>query len=358
MSRNTVLKIDISALQQNLKRVREITPKSKILAMIKANAYGHGIVQVAKALHAADALGVACIEEGIQLREAGIKAPIVLVEGFLHESELALIEQYNFAIVVHQKFQLEILEEQQLAAPVNVWLKIDSGMHRLGFKLEDSQNAWQRLQACNNVCKDIITMTHFANADDLQSQSTSEQLAAFYAVSNVMPSEKSLANSAAILAWPETHAEWVRPGIMLYGVSPFVTKSARDLDLTPVMTFSSEIIAIRHLLKGSAIGYGSTWHCPEDMLVGVVAVGYGDGYPRRAPNGTPLLVNNQRTQLVGRVSMDMLTVDLRPCANVNIGDKVTLWGNNLPVEEIAKTVNAISYELLLGVTGRVPKVYQ
>lgn len=361
MTRATRAVIDLAALQHNLDIARRAAPYSLIMAIIKANAYGHGMVQVARALHAADGFGVATLDEALQLREAGIQKPITLLEGFSHSDQLAKLRLHRFDIVLHNEMQITLLE-QSPGVPVHVWFKIDSGMHRLGFDPQQAKSVYQRLLACNSVKKPIALFTHFANADDRHDSYTKSQIKTFSAAMDAMAISPapltSMANSAAVLAWPDAHSAWVRPGIMLYGVAPFTDSTAADHELRPVMTLHSELIAINQHRKGDRIGYSGTYECPADMPVGVVAIGYGDGYPRHAKNGTPVLVNGQRVPLTGRVSMDMIMVDLRSQPQASIGDPVVLWGDGLPVEEIARHADTIGYELLCGVTVRVPYEYR
>ncbi len=354
MTRAVQARINLSALRSNLSRAREVASGCKVMAIIKANAYGHGALHIAKALDQADSFGVASLEEALVLRRSGIVRPIVLLEGFFEIDELPVIAYERFEIVVHHVSQLEILETVTLVHPVVVWLKIDSGMHRLGFSPKLFRSVWERLVQCKNVDGDIRLMTHLACADDLANTKTIQQLKLFDLINKGIRAKKSIANSAGILGWPSTHMDWVRPGIMLYGASPFIDQSAGQLSLKPVMTLCSRLIAVNQYKKGESIGYGGAWSCPEDMAVGVVAVGYGDGYPRHAAFGTPVLVNGCRAKLVGRVSMDMIMIDLRSVKNVKVGDSVVLWGDGLPVDEIAKCAETISYELLCGVAPRVP----
>ncbi|MEW6646256.1 MAG: alanine racemase [Pseudomonadota bacterium] len=354
--RATQVVIDLAALRHNLARARAAAPASRILAAIKANGYGHGMLRVARALDQADGFGVACLAEALQLREAGIRQPIVLLEGFFGADELEAIARHRFIPAIHNAAQLELLEQAVLSEPIAVWLKVDSGMHRLGFPLAQAQQAWQRLAACHNVSAVVGCMTHLANADNLNDDFTARQLADFRQHTAGLPGERSIANSAALLGWPGSHAEWVRPGIMLYGVSPLLGGRGEQHDLRPVMTLRSELIAVNHLKRGEAVGYGGAFVCPEDMVVGVVAAGYGDGYPRHVGNGVPVLVNGRRVPLVGRVSMDMLTVDLRSQSEARPGDAVVLWGAGLPVEEIAEHAGTIPYELLCRVMPRVDAV--
>lgn len=352
MSRPTQLHIDLPALQHNYNRIKSFAPHSSILAMVKANAYGHGLTQIALALPQADGFGVACSEEALILRAAGVKQRIVLMEGFFNASELAAISAQHLDIVVHHMAQVEALEAQRLANPVTVWLKIDTGMHRLGFLPSQVNTVWQRLRACASVKPDICVMTHFAVADQTHNTMTQQQINDFTALTKSFTAEKSLANSAAILAWPQAQQDWIRPGLILYGVAPFADKINADYDLRPVMTLSSEIIAMHQLRKGDTVGYGATV-CPRDMLVGVVAIGYGDGYPWHAKQGTPILVNGKIAPLIGRVSMDMLTVDLNTQPMAKVGDPVVLWGAGLPVEQVAQHTASISYDLLCGIAQRV-----
>ncbi len=321
-------------------------------AAVKAEGYGHGLVRTARALDA-DAFAVACVEEALVLREAGIDRRIVLLEGVFEADELPWCAQHALDIAVHQPEQLRMLELARLERPLRVWLKIDSGMHRLGLAPEATATAFQRLRACSAVQAEIGLMSHLARADERDCDYTRQQFHTFETATAGLPGERSLANSAGILGWPNTHFDWVRPGIMLYGASPFVDSLAPDEDLRPVMSFHTRLIAIKRLRRGEPVGYGGTWICPEDMDVGVAAVGYGDGYPRHAPSGTPVLIDGRAAALVGRVSMDMITLDLRRHPKARIGDPVLLWGEGLPVERIAQAAGTISYTLLCGVTARV-----
>jgi alanine racemase len=347
--------IDLNAARANLRRVRVLAPKSKVMAVIKADAYGHGLTRMARAFASADAFGVACLEEAVQLREAGIRHRIVLLEGVFDAAELSGVRTHRLDIVVHSLPQLEMLEHAALVVPISVWLKIDTGMHRLGLPLEQVPGVWQRLQACTAAAKPLTLMTHLASAQQHGAPSVSRQLRNFESATTSLSGERCIANSAAVMAIPASHADWVRPGLMLYGVSPFEDDAAAGMELKPVMTLRSALIAVNQVRAGETIGYGGTWTCPEDMPVGVVAMGYGDGYPRHAESGTPVLVNGKRAALIGRPSMDMLSVDLRnvPAA---IGDPVVLWGagdgNVLPVEEVARHANTIPYQLLCSVKMR------
>lgn len=350
--RPTRVSIDLNALRHNLQQVRRAAPGCRVMAAIKANGYGHGLIRVARTLDDSDGFGVACLDEALQLREAGITAPITLLEGFFDPTEIPLIERHRLEPVLHHPEQIATLLQSPLGGPLRVWLKIDSGMHRLGIRPEQAAMYWQQLKA-HPALQAVGQMTHLACADERDHPSTWRQLARFARATCDLGGQKSIANSAAILGWPTSHAEVVRPGIMLYGVSPFVHGRAADEQLRPVMGFHSTLIAVNRMKKGDAIGYGDTWICPEEMPMGVVAAGYGDGYPRHAVSGTPVLVNGKRVPLIGRVSMDMLTVDLRSQPDARIGDPVLLWGSGLPVEEVAESAGTIGYELLCSVTPRV-----
>lgn len=352
MSRATAVRFNLKALAHNLRRVRAATPGRRVVAAVKAEGYGHGLIRVARALDA-DAFAVACIEEASALREASIEQPILLLEGVFEATELPLCARHRFEIAVHHVEQVLMLERARLEHPLRVWLKIDTGMHRLGLSPAVVPTVYRRLRACPAVTAEIGLMSHLARADERDCDDTLRQVQTFQEATAGRPGERSLANSAGILGWPQTHFDWVRPGIMLYGASPFVDGLAPDEDLQPVMTLSTQLIAVHRLQRGDPVGYGGTWVCPEDMDVGVAAVGYGDGYPRHAPAGTPVLINGREAALIGRVSMDMITLDLRRHPEARVGDPVVLWGEGLPVERIAKAAGTISYTLLCGITRRV-----
>lgn len=353
MSRPTQITINLSALRNNLGEVRKMAPNSAVMAMVKSNAYGHGIERIAEALPDVEAFGVASLEEGLHLRSAGIKNAIVLMEGLFDSAELAKAIAHQFTLIVHHMDQVKMLEKSTLNKSLFVWLKIDTGMHRLGFQPQDVLSVYTRLMNCSAVKKPIGLMTHFAESDSLDRTFTLQQIDLFNSVTKNLVGPRSLSNSGGVLAWPSAHADWVRPGIMLYGASPFPGHKGVEHHLHPVMSLSSELIAIHHLTKGARVGYGGIWSCPEDMRIGVVGIGYGDGYPRHAKNGTPVLVNNQPCPLAGRVAMDMLAVDLRTQPNAKVGDPVLLWGPGLPVEVVAEHSETNSYELLTRITQRV-----
>jgi alanine racemase len=353
MSRPAHITIDLSALRHNLTQVKLLAPQSSIMAMVKSNAYGHGLERVALAMPEVGAFGVASLEEGLHLREAGVKNPIILMEGLFDVAELHNALTHDFSLVVHHQEQVEMLEKHKISKPFPVWLKVNTGMNRLGFDPQAVQAVYKRLMCCPAVAKPIGLMTHFAEADSSEKASTLQQIEIFNATTQHLSGPKSLANSAGIIAWPGAHADWVRPGIMLYGASPFDKHRGVEHHLQPVMTLGSELIAIHQAAKGSRVGYGGTWTCPEDMRIGVVGIGYGDGYPRHVQNGAPVLVNGRHCPLIGRVSMDMLTVDLRTQPEAKVGDPVLLWGPGLPVEVVAEYSETTAYELLTRITQRV-----
>jgi alanine racemase len=356
MTRPTQVVINLSALRHNFSRVQQLAPHSKIIAIVKADAYGHGLTRVAQTLTAADAFGVASVEEAMELRLAGITKPVLLLEGPYAGDELKEIEQLELDIVVHSFWQIQLLESAGIQRPLKVWLKVDSGMHRLGFAPAEVESAYSRLTRCAAVDSDIRLMTHLADASDPSSPMTTLQLNVFNQACSGIKGQRSIANSAGIVAWSDTQADYIRPGLLLYGVSPVENRLAADYGLVAAMTLRSKITSIKAVHKGETVGYGAEWSCPEDMLVGIVAAGYGDGYPRHGKSGTPIIVHGQRTQVIGNPSMDMLTVDLRGIEGVQIGSDVELWGNALPVEEVARHAQTISYELLCAVHKRVKVV--
>ncbi|HEV2110550.1 MAG TPA: alanine racemase [Gammaproteobacteria bacterium] len=353
MSRATGAVIDLAALRHNLQRVRELAPRSRVMAVVKANAYGHGIAIAAQALAAADAYAVASLDEALAIRRAGLAHPIVLLEGVFGVPELEAASHNGCELVVHDAYQLELIEASPLWASLSVWLKVDSGMNRLGFPLEQVQAVWKRLKAAPAVRQPLKLMTHLACADETSNPRTLRQLEAFAVATAGLDAERSIANSAAILAWPQSHADWVRPGSMLYGASPFANRNGADDGLRPAMTVETALIAVKTLKKGEAVGYGGAFVAPADMGLGIAAIGYGDGYPRHAPNGTPMVVNGRRVPIVGRVAMDMIAVDLSGVPDAAVGDPVIAWGLDLPVEDIARAAGTIPLELLCGVTQRV-----
>ena len=353
MTRPARVIIDLDALRHNLSRVRNYAPGSKIMAIVKADAYGHGITRVARALADADGFGVACLEEARQLREAGVDKQILLLEGPYSVEEMDDIQRYRLDMVIHHWFQVSLLDSAAITTPVHVWLKIDSGMHRLGFAPSEVGKVWRCLRKHQGVADNIRFITHLACANERENAMTRQQAEVFYKVTEPYRAEKSLANSAAVIAWQKYCLDWVRPGLMLYGVSPIDGQTGAMFDLKPVMSLESALISVKHLNRGDPVGYGASWRCPEDMPVGVVATGYGDGYPRHARSGTPILVRGKPCALIGKPSMDMLTVDLRGCPEARTGDPVLLWGGKLPIETTAAHADTIPYELLCGVHKRL-----
>ena len=347
MTRPARVIINPQAARHNLERVRRHAPGARVLAVIKADGYGHGIARMARLFDAADAFAVAAIEEAVMIREVGSAKPIVLLEGPFEAAELNQVAALGLEIVVHNQEQLAML--RGAPPPRAVWLKFDTGMHRLGF---DAACAPAAIAAVRALGIPLRYMTHFANTHHRGDASVDSQMDNFERMLDGVEGERSLANSGAVLAYPRAHGDWVRPGLMLYGVSPFDDELGSELGLQPVMTLRSRLISVRQVRAGEAVGYGGAYVCPEDMPVGVVAYGYGDGYPRHGQTGTPVLVRGIRSQVIGHCSMDMMTVDLRPVPDARFGDAVTLWGLGLPVEEVARASGTVPYELLCRVRMR------
>ena len=347
--------IDLEALRHNYRLAREISG-ARALAVVKADAYGHGATRCAAALEGeADGFAVACIEEALELRYAGIRKPILLLEGFFEESELGLIDQHQLWCVVHATWQVEAIERARPARPLQVWLKLDSGMHRVGLHPAEYRDAHARLLASGKVEK-IVLMSHFARADELDCPRSEEQVALFEQARAGLQAEVSLRNSPAILGWPTIASDWVRPGIMLYGATPFEQDQEQAARLRPVMTLESKIISVRELPAGEPVGYGARFVAERPTRVGVVAMGYADGYPRHAATGTPIMVDGQMTRLIGRVSMDMLTVDLTDLPGAGLGSRVELWGRNVSASAVAYGCGSIPYQLFCNLK-RVPRLY-
>ena len=349
MNRTAWAVIDLKALCHNLQQARQAAPQQKVMVVIKANAYGHGLIEIAKALSDADALAVASSGEAIALRGAGIDQPIVVLQGPQCEQDFAVFASHRLQAVLHQQWQADYLVQHDEIA-LSVWLKIDSGMGRMGFQALAAQHVYDQLSAAPNIAKPIGLMTHMACADDRADDYTRQQLTTYQTITQNMQGVRSIANSAAILGWPQTHADWIRPGIMLYGSSPFIDKMDMPWVLKPVMTLKTRLIAICQHKTGDHIGYGCSYTCQKPMRIGIAAIGYGDGYPRHAPTGTPVLVAGQRTQLVGRVSMDMLTLDITDIKEAAVGSEVILWGQGLAAEEVATYAQTISYELFCAIS--------
>jgi len=352
MTRPIQARIDLSALERNLHAVRRLT-SARIMAVIKANAYGHGLLRAAEALKAAEGFAILDIGDAIRLREAGFRQTLLLLEGVFAAADMHLLAEYDIDTVLHSPHQLAMLDAYPRRGSLSLWLKINTGMNRLGLTPQEAPVVMAQLKA-HPALRDVTLMTHFANADLADGVALQLERFNMFAASLNMP--RSLANSAALLRYPATHGDWVRPGIMLYGSSPFAETSAQELGLRPVMSLTSEIISVREIQSGEKVGYGGLFCADRKMRVGVVACGYADGYPRHATSGTPALVDGQRTQTLGRVSMDMLSVDLSGLPDVAIGSPVTLWGEGMPVDEVARAAGTISYELLCALAARVPVV--
>jgi alanine racemase len=344
--------VSAGALAHNLMAAKACAGGARVWAVLKANAYGHGVERAARALRAADGFAVLDFQEAARLRVAGETKPILMLEGFFKPIDLPLLAKYSLTPVVHNAEQVEMLRLAELAGEIDVYLKVNSGMNRLGFSVEGLRPAYNALRMHPQV-RSVTLMTHFADADG--PGGVRAQLDWFNEITKGFEAPRSLANSAALLRFPEeTRADWVRPGIMLYGCSPFSDTSAEALGLEPAMTLSSELIATQHLQPGEKVGYGFSYEAAGELTVGVVACGYADGYPRHAPSGTPVLVNGKRTRTVGRVSMDMMTVDISDIPEAYIGTPVTLWGEGLSADEVAAAASTLSYELLCGLAARVP----
>lgn len=354
MSRPARVTVNLDHLRHNLDVARRYAAGARVLAMVKADAYGHGAVPAARALAPhADGFGVSSLEEAVRLREAGIAARILLVAGCFAAGELAEAARHDLQIAVHDDWQLRALLAARLPRPLGVWLKIDTGMHRLGFAPEAVAAVHGRLARSANVAG-IRLMTHFARADTPDDGFNVHQQRRFACAAAGLAGDRSLANSAALVALPESRSDWVRPGILLYGVNPFVAPHPVAAQLKPVMTLASRLLAVRTLAAGESTGYGGDWVAPAPTAVGIAAMGYGDGYPRHAPTGTPVLVRGRRTRILGRVSMDLVAVDLQPVAGAAAGDEVVFWGEGLPAWEVARHAGTIAYELFTGINPRVP----
>jgi alanine racemase len=345
--------IDLAALRHNLSVVHRHAPDSHIMACIKADAYGHGLVRVAAALDGeVDAFAVARVAEAAELRAAGIASAIVLLEGVFDSDEQALAGELGLTLVLHGPEQLMLLDQHE-GPPFTVWLKLDSGMGRLGFQLPDAKALHERLTGSPAVVGAPGLMTHLSSADVVDADTTRWQLDRFRDATRGLEGPRSIANSAGLMCWPDAQLDWVRPGLMLYGASPLDGRSAAELDLRPVMRLESSLISVKQLSAGGRVGYGATWTAPEDMKLGLAGIGYGDGYPWRAAPQAAVVIAGQRIPIVGRISMDMLALDIRSLEQAAVGDEVVLWGPELPVETVAGWAGTIPYELLCGVTRRV-----
>ena len=362
MARPAKALINLQALRHNYQLAADLCAPGSTLAVVKANAYGHGAVEVAKALEPiVPAFGVACIEEALELRDAGITLPILLLEGTFSAEEFSIASEQQFWLMLENETQFTALENAELNQKVKVWLKIDTGMHRLGLQPSDLSSVYERMSASKNVDEEIVIATHFACGDELNRPETNTQIECLRtAIQNsTVPSNAtvSMANSPGVLGWSEARAEWNRPGFMLYGCSPFAEPHAQADQLQAVMTLKSAVISLRDINVGERVGYAASWTAERPSKIATVAMGYGDGYPRTAVNGTPVIINGQRVKLAGRVSMDMITVDVTDLSGVSVDDDVILWGDDLSVNEVAKAAGTIGYELLARMPSRTPRQY-
>ena len=352
MRRKTAAYIDREAIRCNFSAAGSFAPDAKVVAVIKADAYGHGILPVAEALQdLAPMFGVATIDEALALRDAGIDNAILVMEGVTTADDCEAAAAQDVVLMVHTREQVAMMAGRSASA----WIKVDTGMHRLGIKSADLADTLKQLR--DGGVDVQVVCTHLACAEEPARAATEKQLSEFAQYTAEIGLPLSVANSAAIIAWPDSRADWVRPGIMLYGVSPFANDDESVRKLRPAMTLSSEIIAIREIPSGDSVGYGARWTANRTSVIATVAVGYADGYPRHAPNGTPVSINGEVMPLAGSVSMDMITVDVTDHSGVAIGDLVELWGSNVSVNEVAERAGTIGYELLTGVTARVPRIY-
>jgi alanine racemase len=355
MARPIQARIDLSALESNLQVARHAT-QARIMSVIKADGYGHGLLHVAEALAATDGYALLDIQDAVRLREAGYRQTILLLEGFFGAEDLEPVAEFDLTCVIHSAWQVAMLDAWPGSRKLDVWLKVNTGMNRLGFAPQQVDQTMEQLRR-HRAVRDITLMTHFANADE--ARGVAKPLALFNDLAAPHRVARSLANSASLLRYPATHADWVRPGIMLYGASPFAPSigeqfSAQQLGLKPAMTLSSRIVATQELRAGDEVGYGALFRAKHDMRIGIVACGYADGYPRHAANGTPILVDGQRIMTLGRVSMDMLYVDLSTLPQAVAGSRVVMWGDGLPIEEVACAAGTVSYELMCALSKRVP----
>ncbi|EKI0254131.1 catabolic alanine racemase DadX [Enterobacter asburiae] len=354
MSRPVLAQLNLQALKDNLQIVRRAAPGARVWSVVKANAYGHGIDRIWSALSATDGFALLNLEEAILLRERGWKGPILLLEGFFHADDLPLLDKYRLTTSVHSNWQIKAIQDAKLHAPLDIYLKVNSGMNRLGFQPERVHTVWQQLRALKNV-GEMTLMAHFADAE--KPDGIADAMVRIEQAAEGLDCPRSLSNSAATLWHPEAHYNWVRPGIVLYGASPSGQwQDIANSGLKPVMTLRSEIIGVQTLKVGDAVGYGSRYRATGEQRIGIVAGGYADGYPRIAPTGTPVLVDGVRTGTVGTISMDMLAVDLTPCPQAGIGSPVELWGNEIKIDDVAAAAGTVGYELMCALAPRVPVV--
>ena len=345
-------------LLHNVKILQSLAPNSQLMAMIKANAYGHGLQAVALRLaHCVDKFGVASIDEGLILRQQHISNPIMLMAGIFERNELEMSSLHDFEMILHCERQVTWLESTALRHPIKTWIKVDTGMGRLGFNVEHAIHIYARMTKCANSIKPSGVMSHFACADNQSHPLNQQQLRLFKQFIQGVAGAKSMANSAAIYNFPASHYDLIRPGLAIYGISPIQGKLSHDLNLRPVMTLQTKLIAIKQYKQGTQIGYGAQYCCEETMPIGIAAIGYGDGYPKSTKNGTPILVNNNLCKVIGRISMDMLSIDLRNAPDAVIGDTVTLWGKGLPIEHVSDYIQCSPYNLVTGIQSRVKHIW-
>ncbi|CAM2782624.1 alanine racemase [Vibrio mytili] len=349
--------INLNALSKNYDVLKSKSNDKSVIAVIKGDAYGHNAVKTAQSLPQADMFAVARIDEALELKNVGIQQPILLLEGCFCKSDLELAAREGFHTVIHCEEQLDDLKHAEISKGIAVWLKIDTGMHRIGIQPEELQNYVAKLDATGKILGPVGFMSHFSNADDLSSNSTPKQIDLFLTQTEKYSGPKTLANSAGLLYWPDSHLDYVRTGISLYGICPNENETGQQHGLQPAMTLKSKLIAVRKHKANQPVGYSEAWTSQRDTYIGVIAMGYGDGFPRSAPEGTPVYINGRTVPIAGRVSMDMITVDLGPEAQDKVGDAVEFWGENLPIERVARHINTIPYELIIKLTKRVFKTY-
>jgi alanine racemase len=353
VSRATSATIHTDALRHNLSLIRRRAPNSRVMAVVKADGYGHGLERVARALQGADAFGVASLSDAERLRAAGMSQRIVLLSGPDELDDLSLLRRLQVDAVIHHPSQLALLEADRGLSPLRVWLELDTGMHRLGFAAEQAREVHARLRALPSIAPEIVLMTHFARSDEFGCSVTQEQTQRFDAAVAGLPGPHSLSNSAGVLGWPQAHREWVRPGGALYGLSAIEGESGESLGLQPAMTLSTRLVSVKSVEAGGAIGYGGAFVAERPMRIGIAAIGYGDGYPRHAGSGTPVLVGGHLTRTLGRVSMDLMALDLSELPQADVGTPVVAWGRGLAVESVAACAGTLGYELACGITRRV-----
>lgn len=357
MKRAAFARINLTHLKNNLATIRKIATQSKVMAVVKADAYGHGILEVCNSLNDVDAFSVAYVNEALELREKGIKQPIVALQGFSSPEDLQHAIDHDVQVVIHHTEQIRILKNISSLPTLGVLVKVDTGMHRLGFATEEFSNILAELKTLISPESKIRLMTHLACADEMNNSATLQQLEQFDLAVKDAGYEQSIANSAGILAWPQTHREWVRPGLALYGIDPIAKLDTNStIGLRPVMSLHAPLISIKHCKKGEKIGYGGDFSCPSDKLIGIIAIGYADGYPRHLKSAPNVVIAAQRAPVVGRVSMDMIAVDLTGI-NTQVGEIAELWGESISVTEIAQHAETISYELLCAAGNSVYKKY-